>query len=312
MRGSVAGIALVGAACAAAAGCQLREITLAEPEDVIVAEIVLQAGGTLQLAWLHRTLGSDSLAVPGATVEVTGPGGGIVAFRPASARVCVDSSAAFAPDTSGSCYSASTAPSTIAPGESYTLDIVTAEGRRLTGTTTVPGPLRVTRPASLAGAISGQPGCALPAATLLPLTWTRSSGAWVYVSETRMLHVRRAFDPASPDDRPLDLVGLSVSAADTTIVFPSEFGLFDRADSADAPLLRALQGGLPAGVSATVTIAAADRNYVDWVRRGSFNPSGVVQIPSIRGDGTGVFGSVVPVRFAVTSAAGSTLPPCTS
>ncbi len=292
-------------AVAGAAGCQLRGVTLAEPADVVVAEVVLQAGASTQFAWLHRTLGNDSLAVPGATVAVTEAGGAVVAFRAASGRVCVDSSAAFAPDTSGSCY---TAALPVVAGAAYSLKVVTADGRVLTGTTTVPGAFQLTRPAP--GGRSGG-GCYLPPGTLLPLAWTRSSGAWVYVSDTRLTHIRRALDPNAPNDRSMDLQGFSVSASDTTIVFPSEFGIFDRADSADAPILLALQKGLPAGVSATVVVAAADRNYVNWVRRGSFNPSGVVQIPSIRGDGTGVFGSMVPVRFDLTSSPGSTLPRCT-
>ncbi len=299
------------AVAGAIGGCELRQVTLAEPEDVVVAEVVLQAGAPTQLAWLHRTLGTgDSLAVPGATVRMTGPGGAVVAFGPASGRVCVDSSAAFAPDTTGSCYAAATAPADVVPGGTYTLTIATADGRHLTGTTTVPGAFRLAQPASVAGA--GGRSCVLAPGTLLPITWTRSSGAWVYVSETRMSHVRRALDPNAPNDRAMDLQGFSISAADTTIVFPSEFGLFDRADSADAPVLLALQKGLPAGVSATVVVAAADRNFVDWVRRGAFNPSGAVQIPSIEGDGTGVFGSLVPVRFDLTSSPGSTLPSCTS
>jgi hypothetical protein len=32
---------------------------------------------------------------------------------------------------------------------------------------------------------------------------------------------------------------------------------------------------------------------VNWVRGGSFNPSGTVRVPSISGGGTGVFGSLV-------------------
>ncbi len=295
---------------AGAAGCQLREVTLAQPADVVVAEAVLEAGANVQFAWLHRTLGGDSLRVSGANVQVTSAYGSLIAFREVPAGECVDSSRTFAPGRAGSCYAAATRPEDVLPGARYTLTVVTADGRRLSGTTTVPGPFRLTRPASLSG--PGEPGCVLAPHTLLPLVWTRSSGTWIYVSEARMTHVRRALDPNAPDDSPLDVQGFSVSAQDTTIVFPSEFGLFQRADSLDAPVLRALQTGLPAGVFATVMIAAADANYVNWVRRGSFNPSGAVQIPSVRGDGTGMFGSVAPVRFDLTSTPTPTLPACTS
>jgi hypothetical protein len=75
-------------------------------------------------------------------------------------------------------------------------------------------------------------------------------------------------------------------------VFPSEFGVFDRFDLPRA-LVLALQEGLPDGVSAHITIGAADQNYVNWSRRGTFNPSGLVRVSSLRGDGIGVFGSLV-------------------
>ena len=109
------------------------------------------------------------------------------------------------------------------------------------------------------------------------------------------------------------LLGLSITANDTTIVFPAEFGVFDRFDL-DQDIATALQEGLPAGTVAPVTIAATDRNYVNWARGGNFNPSGQVRVPSIQGDGTGVFGTFVVRGFeAVASAtqpAGETLPAC--
>jgi hypothetical protein len=62
-------------------------------------------------------------------------------------------------------------------------------------------------------------------------------------------------------------------------------------------------------VVADVVIAAADRNYVNWERGGNFNPSGLVRIGSVRGDGFGVFGSLVVKSFQIR--VGSTeYPPC--
>jgi hypothetical protein len=46
-------------------------------------------------------------------------------------------------------------------------------------------------------------------------------------------------------------------------------------------------------------ISATDRNYVNWVRGGNFNPSGVVRVPSVGGDGIGVFASTVTRTFEV-------------
>jgi hypothetical protein len=109
---------------------------------------------------------------------------------------------------------------------------------------------------------------------------------------------------------PLELLGLAISAADTEIVLPAEFGLFDRF-TVDQALLAVLQQGLPAGTRAEVTIAAADRNYVNGVRGGSFNPSGRVRISSVTGDAVGVFGSLVPLAASVRSGPpGQNLPPC--
>ena len=107
---------------------------------------------------------------------------------------------------------------------------------------------------------------------------------------------------------PLYLFGLAIAARDTTIVFPGEFGVFSRADL-DFEVSTLLQKGLPAGVGATVSVGAVDRNWVNWARGGNFNPSGVVRVPSVRGDGTGVFGAGVIRTFGVlagTGTAGST------
>ncbi len=135
----------------------------------------------------------------------------------------------------------------------------------------------------------------------MPLRWSRAEGAWAYVNETSIAGLPDALAAEGIDveDDPLYLLGLSVSVADTTITFPSEFGVFNRLDL-DQDVAVRLQRGLPAGVSAEVTITAVDRNYVNWSRSGSFNPSGQVRVPSLRGDGTGVFGSTVGRRALVS------------
>ena len=66
------------------------------------------------------------------------------------------------------------------------------------------------------------------------------------------------------------LTGVAVSDADTTIVFPSEFGVFDRF-SLDSDIALTLQAGIPLGATASVMVGAVDRNYVNWVRGGNFN-----------------------------------------
>ena len=103
------------------------------------------------------------------------------------------------------------------------------------------------------------------------------------------------------EDDPLSLLGLSLSAADTSIVYPAELGLFSRTEL-DHDLSVELQKGLPGGTEAEVTVAAVDGNFVNWARGGNFNPSGPVRVPSVTGDGTGFFGSALVRGFAVSVA----------
>ena len=155
--------------------------------------------------------------------------------------------------------------------------------------------------------------CSLPPDTPLELRWTRSEGAWAYGSEALVRGLPAALAPEGivVEDDPLYLFGLSVSAADTTVVFPGEFGLFNRFELDQALALR-LQVGLPEGTVSDVAVTAADRNYVNWVRGGNFNPSGQVRVPSVEGDGTGVFAVTLTQRFgvAVGSVGPDPLPSC--
>lgn len=288
-----------------AAACELQDVTIANPGAGVIAELFLQADAPRQLALLHRTFGATTdNRVPGAVIEVRDAAGRVMTFEPVEDGDCLDLDAdRFGLDV-GSCYgSVEPAPFRIAPAAAYSLRITLPDGGVLTGRTTVPAAFTVTSPPDVR--------CAIPVDSSLELRWTASAGAWVYVAETSLAGIRDALRPRGIDvpRDPLRLFGLAVTRQDTAIVFPTEFGLFDRADVELGPVLLALRGGLPAGVEADVVILAADRNYVNWVRGGSFNPSGVIRVPSIAGDGTGVFGSLYPVRRRLESGNG-TLPRC--
>lgn len=267
----------------AAASCEIQKVVVAQPEDVVVAEVYLRTDAVTQTAFLHRTVQDQGPAtVPGAVVTVTDPSGDTVRYMPAEIGVCADTG----PET-GSCYVAgdSLKPFGVLAGVRYGLSVQLPDGRRLEGETTVPQDFRILRPASSP--------CSLPVDSLLDVAWTPSDGAWVYVTGAEIRGLQAVFAPLGVAvDDPFVLTGLSISREDTTIVFPSEFGVFDRFDLPRA-LVLALQKGLPDGVSAHVTIGAADQNYVNWARRGNFNPSGLVRVSSLRGDGIGVFGSLV-------------------
>jgi hypothetical protein len=290
---------VVAATCALAA-CDLQEVTVAESEEVVVAEITLRAGDSIQTAFLHRTRQAGAPGVVhDARIEVTNAQGDVLGFRQADSGACLKEEAL---DAAGSCYVSERTDYAIVPGESYTLRIELPTGEVMTSATRVPHAFTLIRPAAAE--------CSLPENTTLPIVWT-SNDAWVYISET-LLHglapILRERGIALEDD-PLELFGLSISNQDTTVVFPTEFGLFQRFDEDLTPALIAIQNGLPAGVVADVTIAAAERNYVNWERGGNFNPSGLIRVASIRGDGTGTFGSIVP-RRVVIHVGSSTLPAC--
>jgi hypothetical protein len=219
-------------------------------------------------------------------------------FEEAPLEHCLDEPAAI-----GTCYRSMNERRPIRPDITYTLRIILADGGVITGSTHVPGAFRLVRPA--------QALCRLAPDQRIEVTWTRSAGAWVYLTESRLGGLRDALRPSGIelDDDPVRFLGVSVSAEDTTLSFPDELGVFDRFDPDLTEALVAIQGGLPPDVDAELVVAAADRNYVNWVRGGQFNPSGNVRVPSLAGDGTGVFGSIAVNRTMMLTSSVA-LPPC--
>lgn len=271
-------------------GCELKEITVAEPDDLVVIEAMVQVRpdeGSSVYVILHRTFGPGDGAVRGASVRVVPVDApGFAARETAAITPCLVEGVALDPAAArGTCYTAEVAQG-VAPGRLVRLEIETAEGERIEAETTVPGPFTFQRPTTLSG------GCTLEADRLLELSWGASEGAWAYVAETEIFGLPAAFAPLGItfEDDPLYLLGLSIGGEDTSIVFPSEFGVFDRFDL-DRDVALYLQKGVPPATVSRVTVAAVDRNYTNWVRGGNFNPSGTVRVPSVHGDGTGFFGS---------------------
>jgi hypothetical protein len=287
--------------------CELQEVTVVEVETVLVAEAYAMVGvpspafGIDNRIWvfLGGTVGGAADAtLDDARIEVRRVGGGRVRLRPVPIENCISDRDRMRP---GTCYDAGLDAIGLRPGDELALDIRMPDGRALQGETRVPGDFR----------LEGEgPECALPPDTPLEVRWTQSEGAAAYVNETRIDGLDEALAPEeipAPDE--LYLLGLSISASDTTIVFPGEFGVFDRFDLDQALTVR-LQRGLPEGAAALVGISAVDENYVNWARGGNFNPSGQVRIPSVRGDGTGVFASMVMRRFAVFASSAPGVPAC--
>ncbi len=295
----------------AVSGCELTEVSTARAEDVIVAEsqvtVFLSADETSS-AWvtastlLHRTYGENVRAVGGSLVQVSGASGRTLRLVEAPLEHClhqVDSLGGFPAE--GSCYLASASGASFAPGEKLSLEINVPDGRVLTAVSRIPGTFSFRDLNQVGGR------CRLEPNTNFRFRWTPAEDAWTYFAEANLGGLREALagrDIDVPDS--LYLVGLSLGREDTEIVFPRDFGLFNFLEE-DFPrdLLFTLQDeGLPEGAGAVVSLAAADRNRTNWERGGNFNPSGEVRIPSVFGDGTGVFGTAVQRRISVTAGPG--------
>ena len=294
----------------ALAGCSIQETLIVELEDLVVAEVHVEIGGALLggnrvMAFLHRTLGTS---VPGARVVITRGGTSSVELQEADQDACYQDRNK---RTRGTCYVTSQeAADEFQPGEQLELTIELTQGRTLRSATTIPGEF------TLIGIEDGS-RCLLPADTPLTVQWSRSNDTWAYISETLIVGLESSLSGTVASTNEADslwLLGLSLSASDTTIVFPTEFGIFQRFDL-DAEIAAQLQKGLTPGTQASVTVTAANRNYANWARGGNFNPSGRVSIPSVTGDGTGVFGASVTRTFEMvvnpdSSGAAYELPSC--
>lgn len=269
-------------------GCELDEVGLATPDDVPVVEAYIMIGdGPDQVtAFLHWTLGTrPARDLLDREVVLTREDGLQVPLFPENLEDCVLPGIVDAVE--GVCYTPGfNVNGLFQPGTEVKLEILLDDDDLLESTTNIPEAIDFIRPV-----VRNQ--CALAPGEALEFIWNRSPGVWAYTAETEIKGLRSALEETGiqVDADSVALQGLAVSDADTTLVFPMEFGVFERFDLEQA-LAEALQEGLPRGADADVVIGAADQNYVNWLRGGNFNPSGPVRVSSIRGPGIGVFGSV--------------------
>ncbi len=299
---------LAAALLAPLPACSLTEIEIPESQDVLVVEAVLRTDLERQWVLLHRSLaGREVRGEPGATVRLWRRGGAdTLTLHEAGSRCFTVDPRYQVPDDRGdslvvtaTCYETPPTPERfVVAGGEYEIGVRTTRGETAGGRVRVPGDFRLVRPAQrLPGAFVR---CWIPADTSVELAWTRAKGTYGYATSMTVHGLRRTLSPLGIPDvpDPLELTGFSVSSTDTAVVLPGEFGVFERFEH-DQDLLRAIQRGFPATTQAEVTIAAAERNYVNGVRGTRFNPSGQGRISSISGDGVGVFGALVVRRVTV-------------
>ena len=280
------------------AGCDLDEVTIIEIEDVVIAEIYVNLAEDPTdneiRAFLHHTLGAPGVdELPDALIVVRRSDGLTLELVENQLGACLDSMSIVG---SGACFLADPVQTpSLSPGDLLEVEVTFADGGTLFGAARVPSSFQI-------DGISTT--CRVDPNTLLPIRWSSSDGAWAYVNETSISGLREALvgEGIVVEEDPLHLLGLSISDQDTTVVFPSEFGIFDRFDL-NQDLATRLQQGLPPSTTAEVSITAVEGNFVNWVRGGNLNPSGQVRVPSLQGDGTGVFAATVSRRFSVSSSA---------
>jgi len=295
------------------AGCNLVEVVAEEGDDVLVVEAVLRTDEHRQKLLLHRSLRSQQEEpLEWVRADLIYPDGRERRLEPSPWRLCrADAQEGDAAQPLCFTYFAP-AEDRILPGQSYELRLETSDGRLIFGRTHVPGELTMVSPSPALWVERDQPAtCWLEPWTLLQLRWGSAAGAWSYIAELEVHGLRAALGEEAPEGlaEPLRLTGLAIGASDTTMVLPADFAIFQWG-SVPLEVLRLLQRGLPDGVQARLVLSAADRNYVNAVRGGGFNPSGAVRIPSVVGDGTGVFGSLVPRSLVIDVSEQPIGPPC--
>jgi hypothetical protein len=298
---------------AGAAACDLTEVRTTPGDDVIVVEGVLDASFDVQSILLHRSLqGNVAEGVPDARVTVTDDRGTEHAFFGQEAG-CYQVATRYVDEDSltfrGTCYFSDLADKGwVRPGGTYDLRVETPDGRVIRGRTHVPGDFRLTTVPSETDPFGDSP-CSLAPDSAFPLLWTRAANAAGYLSALRASHLDGIMGRGFYVPESLELRGVSVSESDTSIVLPTEFGVFERFDYSDE-LLKAIANGFPEGTLVDVAVSAADRNWVTSARGGPFNPSGQIRVSTVVGDGVGVFGSLVRKRAFVVVQKRTPLPRC--
>ena len=275
-------------------GCELPW-TEVDEGPVSASVTVVLTGNPADSSWVA----TDALAlltrdapdpqVPGASVRIAGKSGQSLQL----AEILADDPACQSDSTArtwaGTCYMASAPSAHFAPGEELSLRTVTRNGRILTGVSTMPDSF-------LPSGITVSDGrCRMNPDTNYDIRWESVTRAWAFIAGARFARLPRSLWPYG-DDLYLRTAWLA-SAGARSMVFPRALvggGVEERARKA----ARALETGLPWRVTADLAVAAVDRNWANWIRPGRYDPNGEVRIPSVFGDGTGMFGT--GVRWTVT------------
>ena len=294
------------------AGCDVTDVAPGSGHKMIVAQatVVLTIDpaepsriDTRAVALVSEAHQQVLAEVPGAEVRITGASGRSLSLVEEADPLGV---CTVLPDDLygedgplgivGSCHTATVASAVFAPGEELTLVVTTPDGAVLEGTSRMPDAF-VPRGLSVAdGRCRVEPG------TGYRFAWSPVGGAWAHVGEAEITGLGPGlWSSSDPLYLPVTVLGRGSEVTD--MVFPGDFLLELLSDVDNVELHRALDAGLPGSARAQVTIAALDRNWANWIREGRLNINGETVIPSIFGDGTGMFGTAVRWKVEVESRA---------
>lgn len=297
---------------AGAAGCDVTDVQPGSDQKMLVAlaTVVLTIDpaepsriDTRAVVMVSEAWQQVLTEVPGAAVRITGASGRslpLVEEEDPLGACTVLPEDLYGEDEPlgmvGSCHTA-TAPSAVfAPGEALTLAVTTPDGAVLEGASRMPD-------AFVPRGLSVEEGrCRVEPGTGYRFAWAPVVGAWAHVGEAEITGLSASlWSSSDPLYLPVTMLGRGRDVTD--MVFPRDFLLELLSDVDNVELHRTLDAGLPGGARAEVTIAALDRNWANWIREGRLNINGETVIPSVFGNGTGMFGTAVRWKVEVESRA---------
>ncbi len=281
--------------------CELAEVEIEPVPDLVVAavSVVLTIDpldpsrvDTRAFALLAVSEQTFARELPGASVTIVGESGRSLHLREVSDPLvtCVTQLEGGTRRPAGSCHVAAVPGAHFAPGERLSLMVELPDGGILRGESRMPGIFTPT-------ALSLRDGrCRLDPDTGYRFNWAHSAGSWAYLAEARLVGLGDLW----PNQESLLLEATLRRDDEPQLAFPRDL-LFEIVDRWE--LARVLHQGLPAGASAQIAVGALDRNWANWVRLGRIDLEGEVRIPSVFGDGTGMFGTAVRWKLEVESRA---------
>lgn len=303
-------LVLLGAATMGLAGCDVTDVPTGSGQEMIIASatVVLTIDpaepsriDTRAMALVSEAHQQVLTEVPGAAVRITGAWGRsltLVEEEDPLGACTVLPEDLYGVDRPlgiiGSCHTATAASAVFAPGETLTLAVTTPDGGVLEGTSRMPDAFVPRDLAVEDGRCRVEPG------TAHRFTWAPVDGAWAHVGEAEVTGLSRSlWSSSDPLYLPVTVLGRGREVTD--MVFPKDFLIELLSEVDNVELHRTLDKGLPGGARAEVTIAALDRNWANWIREGRLNINGETVIPSVFGDGTGMFGTAVRWKVSVES-----------